>query len=161
MEERTKNNSMKKVLVALRASEVSMVAEVLGDEFELVVCHSMNDAVIRLDDSIGLIACGVHFDSGRMFDFLRHVKNHPRYNRVPFFILLGVGRYSQPIMHGIRSAAKLMGAAGFTDLSGLREKVGGDQAHEQLRRVVRQVLSPGPPAPADTTDNAGGGANNS
>jgi hypothetical protein len=149
MEERTKNNSMKKVLVALRPSEVSMVAEVLGEEFALVVCHSMEDAVARMDESIGLIACGVHFDSGRMFDFLRHVKDHPRYNKVPFFILLGVGRYSQPIMHGIRSAAKLMGAAGFTDLSGLREKVGGEQAHEQLRRVIRQVLSPGPAIPAD------------
>lgn len=154
MEEPTKNNLMKKVLVALRASEVSMVAEVLGEEFQLVVCHSMDDAIARLDENIGLIACGVHFDSGRMFDLLRYVKDHPQYNKVPFFILLGVGRYSQPIMHGIRSAAKLMGAAGFTDLSSLREKMGGDQAHEQLRSVVRQVLSPGPPVPANATSGA-------
>jgi hypothetical protein len=141
MEETEKSKPIKKVLVAVRPSELPMVAEVLGSEFVLVVCHSLDDAIAHLDASVGLIACGVHFDSGRMFDFLRHVKESAAFRNVPFYILLGVGRYSQPIMHGIRSAAKLMGAAGFTDLSGLREKVGGEQAYEQLRSVVRQVLS--------------------
>ncbi|NEX63912.1 hypothetical protein [Noviherbaspirillum galbum] len=130
----------KTILVAVRPRDVPQVTDVLGSEFSLVITHSMEDAVAELDERIGFVACGVHFDSGRMFDLLRHVKSHAPFNALPFYILLGSGRYSPQIMHGIRSAAKLMGASGFTDLSVLRETY-GDQAYARMRQVVREALS--------------------
>lgn len=131
----------KKVLVAVRPDALPIVSHTLGSEFDVIVCHSFKDAKIHLNEQVGLIACGVHFDGGAMFDFLRHAKANPKTQSIPFFLLIGgAERYSKCILDGIRIAAKILGAEGFTDLSRLKIDMGEEDAYERLRQVIRNSL---------------------
>jgi hypothetical protein len=96
---------------------------------------------MHLGPDIGLISCGVRFDNGQMFEFLRAAKANPHTRDVPFYLILGDRQgYPQAILDGIKSAAELLGAAGFTDLSRLEKKLGKDKAYERLREVIRRHL---------------------
>ena len=131
----------KKILVAVRPSDLGLVSSALGREFNLLICHTMEEAVAHLDERIGFIACGVRFDDGRMFDLLQAAKANPHTRQIPFYLLLGEGtRYSKSILHGIKTAAEALGATGFTDLSRLENLLGKEQAYERLREVVRRHL---------------------
>lgn len=133
--------SSKKVLVAVRSKDLDTVSTALGTEFDLIICHTLEDALAHLDEPIGLIACGVRFSNGRMFDFLRAVKANPNTRQVPFYLMLGEGtKYSRAILTGIRRAAEVLGSNGFTDLSRLENHLGKEQAYERLRKVIRQHL---------------------
>lgn len=133
--------SSKRVLVAVRPKDTLIVSEALGSEFDVTICHSLEEATSQLDENTGVIACGVHFDSGRMFDLLRFAKANPKTQSIPFFILLGDEKgYSQSILDGIRSAAKLLGATEFTNLPMFKAQLGEQQAFERLRQVIRQWI---------------------
>ncbi|HEV2609416.1 MAG TPA: hypothetical protein VGU61_04045 [Noviherbaspirillum sp.] len=132
----------KTILLAIRPQDLPLVTAALGSEFDVKICHTYEEAKANLKASVGLIACGVHFDHGSMFDLLRAAKADPQTCCIPFYLLLGEGTvHSQAVLDGIRKAAKLLGAAGFTDLSRLRADLGKQQAYEILRQTVRQALS--------------------
>lgn len=136
------NTTIKKVLVAIRQDSLPILSRTLGDEFDLVICHTLHDAQKQLNDEIGLVACGVHFDSGAMFDLLKYAKSNPATASIPFFLLIGEKeRYSKAILHGIQSAAELLGATAFTDITRLADRFGEDQAYERLRQSVRKCLA--------------------
>ncbi|HYD96537.1 MAG TPA: hypothetical protein VEC01_14505 [Noviherbaspirillum sp.] len=123
----------KRVLVAIRPEDDALARAILGDRFDVVWCHSYREAELLLEKNIGLVACGVHFDNGKVFDLLRLVRSRPATRRLPFFILLGAGsRYSPAIVQGIRSAAELLGVTAFTDLTRMAEKFGREQMREKL-----------------------------
>lgn len=134
--------AVKKILVAIRPQDLQLVTAALGSEFEVVLCHTLKEAEAALGRDIGMIACGVHFDNGAMFDLLRAAKARPDTFNVPFYLLLGEGSgHSDAMLRGIRTAAKLLGANGFTDLSRLRSDVGEQEAYNRLRDGVRNALS--------------------
>ncbi len=138
----TGTTQSRKVLVAIRPDAIPIVARTMGSEFDVVICHTMEDAKAKLNEQVGLIACGVHFDSGAMFDLLRYVKSLPETRSIPFFLLIGEGeRYSKSILAGIRSAAEVLGAEAFTDLMRLKNKIGEEAAYEKLRQSIRVCLS--------------------
>ena len=131
----------KKLLIAIRREDVALTRNIIGDEFEIQVCHTFNEACAAMDGTVGLVACGVHFDSGKVFDFLRHVRENPATADLPFFILLGAGsRYSPAIVTGIKAAAKLLRVTGFTDLTRFADKIGKEAAFEALRKGIRDAL---------------------
>lgn len=133
----------KKILVAVRPEDLPLVTGALGPEFCAVVCHTLREAEAALGPDIGMIACGVHFDRGAMFDFLRSAQAHPHARGLPFYLLLGEGSgHSEAVLRGIRSAARLLGATAFTDLSRLRRDLGEQAAYERLRAAVREALTP-------------------
>jgi len=136
---------MKKLLIAIRPKDIPMISGALGSDFDVAICTSLTDAKSVLDDSIGLIACGVHFDDGKMFDLLRYAKATPETRSIPFYCVMGGGRVLSPaILKGIKSAAMALGAAGFVDLAGLRRRLGDDQARVMLRNTIRTLLSKPP-----------------
>jgi hypothetical protein len=132
----------RKLLVAARPQDVHLAYEALGTEFDLVICHSLTTAKAALSENIGLIACGVRFDEGRMLDFLRYVKENPKTQSIPFFCIIGAGKsFSPAVLEGIKQAVLILGANRIVDLSELRKKVGDEQAYETLREVIRKILS--------------------
>jgi hypothetical protein len=138
-----------KILIAIRPEDVAMSKLILGDEFDAVICHTFDEACAKLDDSISLVTCGVHFDNGKVFDLLRLVRESTRTENLPFFILLGAGsRYSPAIIHGIRSAAKLMKVTAFTDLARFSDKIGKDESIAALRQGIRDAIAAGEQLPS-------------
>jgi hypothetical protein len=137
-----KTESGKKILVAVRAKDRQKVSRVLGAEFNLDFCSTLEIAQSQLDESIGLIVCGAHFDGGRMFELLRYAKGARQTRAIPFLVVLGSERtYSPKILQGIQIAAKILGADGFIDIVELKEELGEVKTAEALRQLARRILS--------------------
>jgi hypothetical protein len=133
---------MIKVLVAIRPEDMDVMRRVFGDEFEVINCITLVEAKAALTADLALIACGVHFDEGRMFDLLKMVKEDPQLREIPFWgILRDEGLLSNAITRGIRTAMKSMGASGLFNLSQLDPENGEDAAFRNLRSAIRQSLS--------------------
>ena len=133
--------SRPRVLLAVRPEDLKLAQIVVGDIFDVVWCHTFKEALESLDASIQVVACGVHFDNGRVFDLLRHVRENSVTSKLPVFILLGAGsRYSPAIVHGIRSAAELLGVTAFSDLTGMAEKFGLDKIPSILREGMLDAI---------------------
>lgn len=141
----------KKILIAVRPQALPIVLRTLGSEFNVVVCHSLQDAKLHLNEQVGLIGCGVHFDSGATFDLLSYAKANPDTRPIPFFMLIGEAeQYTKAILEGIRSAAGILGAQGFIELSRLHNDGGKEKANAHLRQAIRHFLAQDD---AGTSDN--------
>lgn len=67
---------MKKVLLAASRKSGPIALEALEGYLEIVVCTALEDAQLALGKGVDLAMCGLHFDEGRMLDFLRFAKGH-------------------------------------------------------------------------------------
>jgi hypothetical protein len=102
-------------LIAVSPQDTPLVHEVLGDEFNLLVCHSFQRAKTLLAKDISLVTCGVHFDQGRMFDVLRLFRSRLNLHDVPFLLALGREvKYSPAILQAIETAAESLGATALS-----------------------------------------------
>lgn len=129
------------LLIAVSSQDTQLVHDVLGDEFNLLLCHSYQDAATLMVDDISLAICGVHFDQGRMFDLLQLVRSIPELHDVPFLLALGREvKYSQAILQGIEAAAESLGATAFINILELVSCLGKEDAYEDIRRTVRRLL---------------------
>jgi hypothetical protein len=135
------NKPAKKLLLAVRPNDLPMVSLALGDEFDIVITHRFEEAKARLKDDIGLIACGVHFDSGMLFELLNAARSHPVAQSIPFYVLFKEEQdYSRAMIDGIRSAAKVLGASDFIDLVKMELELGAECAREAIRMGIREIL---------------------
>jgi hypothetical protein len=133
---------MIKVLVAIRPEDAGVMHRVFGDEFEIIPCLTLAEARAALSADLAMIACGVHFDDGRMFDLLKLVKADPQLGAIPFWgILRDEGLLSSTITRGIRTAMKSMGANGLFNLSQLSPGCDEDTVYRELRSAIRQSLA--------------------
>lgn len=137
-----KGATMVKVLVAIRPEDEDVIHEVFSDEFEVVRCVTLAEAEAALSAEVAMIACGVHFDDGRMFDLLKMVKADPLLCAIPFWgILRDDGLLSTAITRGIRTAMKSMGANGLFNLSQLDTRGNAGTAYRELRGAIRKSLA--------------------
>lgn len=139
---RATREDMKKILVAIRPEDTGMMSEALGSDFDTVVCFSLSDAQARLEQGdIAVVACGLHFADGRMFDFLKHAKSNEHTRSIPFYCLKGVdGPLSRAIYQSIVIATEALGATGFIDIADLSAKLGKQQTYGIIRAALREVL---------------------
>jgi hypothetical protein len=134
--------SMKSILIAVAPDDSHVVSAIVGTEFDVVVCHTLKDAQANLKEHIGLIACGVHFDHGNMFELLRAAKANQATRSVPFFLVLKENTSHSPaVVHGIRSAGELLGVDVFIDLSALSPDADIQVRYERVRQMAREALS--------------------
>lgn len=134
--------SLKHILVAIHPRDLHIVETALGTEFPVIVCHTLKEAEARLGPEIRLVACGVHFDEGAMFELLEAVKANAQMRTAPFYLLVGdQSHLTDSMLSGIRAAAKLRGAAGVIELARLTEQFGEQEAYQFLRAVVRKALT--------------------
>ena len=131
-----------RIVVAIRPEDAGLMREVMGDEFDLVLCTSLQEAQAVLTPEIDMIACGVHFDDGRMFDLLKYVKANEALRAIPFWgVLRDEGMLSSAITRGIRTAMKTLGANGLFNLSQMRTDDQPDILYQQLRAALLQSLA--------------------
>ena len=126
-----------RIVVAIRPEDAALMRDVMGDEFDLILCTSLPEAQSALAREVHMIACGVHFDDGRMFDLLKYVKADEALRAIPFWgVLRDEGMLSSAITRGIRTAMKTLGANGLFNLSQMR----ADEQPERLYKELRTAL---------------------
>ncbi|WP_194722105.1 hypothetical protein [Noviherbaspirillum malthae] len=137
-----------KLLLAIRPKAVTRLSNVLGDEFSLVFCHTVDDALGKLDEDIDAIICGTNFDESRMFELLRRVKDNRATRDLPVICMkvfggvLHEGSYA-----GVEKAVELLQASAYVDFTRWRLELGKAQAAEQLRVLIRGLTCKTSPSP--------------
>jgi hypothetical protein len=136
---------MQTLLIAIRPEDIRMMTTALGAEFNIRLCHTLADAKAALaapgNSDIDAIACGLHFDDGKMFDLLSYAKHYPDTQDIPFFCIKGAGGELTPaIFKAIVIATEKMGADGFIDISDLCGKIGAEATYAMLRNGLRGLF---------------------
>lgn len=113
-----------------------------GDDVAFVTGTTLEEAQRHLRRGLRLILCGIHFDRGRMFDFLRLAKASLETGKVPFVCVRASGLLAKPLTpRGIDLASRELGAAAYVDHAHLENTVGIEKAAERLREALKMACS--------------------
>ncbi len=130
-----------RLLLAVRPQDRPLATAALGEEFDVAIAYTYNEAEAILREGVLMVVCGAHFDDGRMFDLLRLVKGDPALAKIPFIPVLGKLPANSPAMaRSIRNATTALGADGFLDLSRMSARMGQQQMLDKLRQMAREAL---------------------
>src|ERR671936_103041 len=126
-----------RVLAAFPTIALDALEKILGEHVELVPVTSMQPALHALerDPALALVLCGVHFDSSRMYDLLRYVRQ--RFPALPFVCCrVFSAELPQISREAIALAAQTLGASAFVDLPALGEQFGPQEGEKPLSTLV-------------------------
>lgn len=133
---------MKTLLAAIDREDVESIRAALGDEFQLLIGHTLPAVRTALQGRVHAVLCGLHFDDGRLFALLELLAADERLRRLPVLCIKDAGGSLSPaIRKSISIATDKLGARGFTDLAELRAEHGEQHARACLRATVHRLLS--------------------
>jgi len=132
----------KRILVAAPPEAVTRLSKALGEEFDLVFCHSLSLAHTLLTQCrFDVILGGMHFDDSRVFDFIRLARAQERYADVPIVCVKAFdGVLPSRAYDGVKRAIRLLGAEAFVDLAEYRRIYGKEEASQMLLDTIRAAL---------------------
>lgn len=130
-------SAKQRILVAGTVDSVHTACAILGDAFEYRSAFSMEEALAVLDSSIELIVCNMRFEDGTLVDFLRALREQPRFCRLPLVCLQA---YSYEVSSGayerLEAALRRFENARLVDLYAVARARGVSAAAAELREVV-------------------------
>lgn len=132
----------KHILIATAPTSTPLLASILERKYEFTFSESVEHARSYMGSGLALIACDTHFDDCRMFDLLRISKANPDTRPIPFLCLRVVeGALDKTLYQSVDIASSALGAAAFIDLFELKQKLGDEQAHLKLNKLIAQLAS--------------------
>ena len=112
----------------------------LSTTLAMVPVSTMEEAKRALTKAPMLVVCGCHFDEGRMYDLLRHLKATPHLENVPFMAMRCVeGELDDTLYESVKIAVRALGGNAFVDLLRWQGKYGEAEASHRLTRLVEQL----------------------
>jgi hypothetical protein len=132
---------MKTLLVATTPEARDISLKHLGGHYEVIICLNMQDAYGALIGPVDLIACGIHFGDGAMYDLLRYAKALPDTKTIPFLSVNGAEAALSPVIRqSVEIATRALGADAFVELAQWRLQLGDDRAYEKMRGVINGLM---------------------
>jgi len=135
-----------RIVVADTPEGVAAFRRALSTSFELVAAPTFEALRALLEDPPALVVCGCHFDEGRMYDVLRHLKASPALARVPFIAVRcveGELALDDALYESVKIAVRALGGNAFIDLLRWQRRYGEAEASHRLTRLV-QTLAQAP-----------------
>ncbi len=130
-----------KILVAIRPEDFAITTQVLGPEFNTVVCHNFQQAIRSFDADVALVLCGLRFDGGLIFDLLRFAKSTAETRSIPFYsVVESADLFPSAILASIEMASRVLGADGLLHLSDTTAGRVQSDPNERIRQIVRTLL---------------------
>ena len=140
-----------RILVADHAEGFGVFRDALASGHALVHAETFDAAKAALAEPPGLVVCGCHFDEGRIYDLLRHLKAAPGCEHVPFLAVRcsrGEMLLDDALYESVKIAVRALGGNGFVDYLRWTARRGEQEASRRLTQLVETLLST---APGDTT----------
>jgi len=136
-----------RILVADSPDAYQAFRAALTSSFALVHAASFEEAKQALDPAPTLVVCGCHFDEGRMYDLLRHLKATRGLDRIPFMAVRCVPGelLDDALYESVKIAVRALGGNAFVDLLRWQRRWGTAEASHRLTHLV-QTLAATPPA---------------
>lgn len=134
-----------RILVADTADGFAAFRAALTSTMTLVHAPTLDKAEAALDTAPRLVVCGCHFDEGRMYDLLRHLKASAGLRNVPFMAVRCVeGELDDALYESVKIAVRALGGNAFVDLLRWQRRWGPAEASHRLTHLV-QTLAAMPP----------------
>lgn len=128
------------ILVADMDDSLALLEGCLHPHFDVVHASTMQQALALVRPDTSLVLCGAHFDDGRMYDLLRHLKAQPALASVPFMAVRALpGELDDVIYESVKIATTALGANGFIDMVRLQAQHGHEEARRRLLERVRAL----------------------
>jgi CheY-like chemotaxis protein len=130
-----------RLLVCTIPEMLATAHEILGERYNCEFSLSLNDACAHLNTKPDAIVCNLHFDEGRMFEFLAYVRAHPGTCDVPFVVLQTRKSLTPGTIKGIQAASRAFGIDAFVEVFRVREDHGHDASVAEVRETIDRVLA--------------------
>lgn len=139
-----------RILVADNADAFAAFRSALTSTFVLVHATTLEEAKEDLQPAPALVVCGCHFDEGRMYDLLRHLKATPGLTGVPFMAVrcMEGELLDDALYESVKIAVRALGGNAFVDLLRWQRRWGPAEASHRLTHLVQTLAA----APAVDTD---------
>jgi hypothetical protein len=94
-----------------------------------------------------LVVCGCHFDEGRMYDLLRHLKAGPELQNVPFVAVRCTEDelLDDALYESVKIAVRALGGNAFVDLLRWQRRWGAVEASQRLTHLVESLATSSAP----------------
>lgn len=126
-----------KILVAIRREHQELIATILKNS-ELSFVHTIDQAYATIGPEFDLILCGLHFENGRMYDFLKFSKAYQATNDIPFVcVQLTGGILPYGAFKSMVTAFDVLGGDLFVQMAKWRIELGDEQAFLKLQDVIK------------------------
>lgn len=133
-----------RILIADAPEGVEAFRRALSTPFELRVAADVEAAKAALADGPALVVCGCHFDEGRMYDLLRHLKASADLATLPFMAVRcseGELALDDALYESVKIAVRALGGNAFVDLLRWQRKYGEAEASHRLTRLVETLAA--------------------
>jgi hypothetical protein len=141
LEEEMSMPSETRLLVCTVPEMLDTARKSLGNRYDCRFSLSVNDACSYLNAKPHAILCNVHFDDGRLFDFLLYVKAHPHGRTVPIIVSQSRPTLTPPMIKGIEAASRSIGIAAFIEIFEWTQAYGPDEASIRVRATIDKILA--------------------
>jgi hypothetical protein len=130
------------IVVADTAEAFALLRASLQGAWGLRHAADLSSARNLVDTDTPLVICGCHFDEGRLYDLLRHLKSRPETAAVPFLALRALeGKLEDALYESVKIATHALGGNGFIDLYRWKSRYGEVEARHRLTRAVEELAS--------------------
>jgi CheY-like chemotaxis protein len=129
------------LLVADLPEAALVLRQSLTAPFTVREAATLDDAKQLLAQEVpSLVVCGCHFDDGRMYDLLRHLKATARLSKVPYLAVRCLeGELDDSLYESVKIAVRALGGSGFVDLRRWQGRYGVAEANHRLTRLVETL----------------------
>lgn len=129
------------IVVADSADGIELLrGSLAGVPFGLVGANTLPEARAAVVPETPLVICGCHFDDGRMYELLRHLKAQTALKTIPFLSVRAVaGELEDAMYESVKIATHVLGASGFIDLFRWRRLYGEAEAGRQFAQRVAEL----------------------
>ena len=133
--------SAPRILVADTPESADAFRDALTSSFELVRAATYEAARAALHPPPALVVCGCHFDEGRMYDLLRHMKATPGLQNQPFMAVRCVEGDLLEDAHyeSVKNAVRALGGIAFVDVLRWQRRWGPAEASHRLTHLVQTL----------------------
>jgi hypothetical protein len=126
-----------KILVAIRPDHQALMSTILKNN-DLSFVQDIEEAYAALSPRFDLIVCGLHFENGRMYDFLKFSKAYQQTKDIPFLcVQLTGGILPYGAFKSMVTAFDVLGGDLFVQLAKWRIELGDEQAFAKLADVIK------------------------
>ncbi|NNU43375.1 hypothetical protein [Ramlibacter montanisoli] len=145
-----------RILVAEEPAAFAAFRDALTSSYVLVHAATLDEALAALSDPPALVVCGCHFDEGRMYDLLRHLRSNPQLRATcPSWGALHPDRLLDGALYeSVKIAVRALGGNAFVDLLRWQKRWGGAEAAHRLTHLVETLIK-GSPADTGWTGDSG------
>jgi CheY-like chemotaxis protein len=137
-----------RILIADTPDGVQAFRRALSTPFAVEAVTSLDQARQAVQEPPAVVVCGCHFDEGKMYDLLRHLKASPPLDKVPFIAVRcveGEMALDGALYESVKIAVRALGGNAFVDLLRWQRRYGEAEAGHRLTRLV-ETLAQAPQA---------------